>query len=257
MAQFNYEEYERQQAAKRANAPTGGKNLPNTQFINSFLKNDGDTVVVRFPYTSMRDITYETTHNVRFPGDKWDKKVRCVGDGCPLCASGVKTDFRFFVKALVYQVDDNTGKMKVIPAIWDRAAAFADIDIKNKVQQCQDDDIGTLAENLVKIRKTGSGIETRYTLDIIAPTNRIYNKNTCPADFNLLDDVDPIRILTKTFEQYTAALNGGKDEAKKNTPSQDSEEDVPVRQTVTETVTESVEKEKPKEEPRRPVRFQF
>ena len=178
MARFDFAEYERQQAAKRANASNSDKKV-STYFINSFLKNDGDTVVVRFPYKSMNDIVYETTHNVRFPNDKWDKKVRCIGDGCPLCEQGVKADFRFFVKALVYQVDDNTGKMNVLPAIWDRAAAFADKDIKGKIQQCAEDDIGTLADNLVKIRKTGSGLETRYSLDIVSPTNKIYNERTC------------------------------------------------------------------------------
>lgn len=257
MARFDFEQYERQQAAKRANAANGGKSS-NVNFINSFLKNDGDTVVVRFPYSSLRDLEYETTHSVKFPGDKWDKKVRCLGENCPLCASGVKQDIRFFVKALVYQVDDNTGKMQVLPAIWDRAAAFADRDIKTKMQQCIDDDIGELPNNLVKIRKTGSGLETRYSLDIVAPTNKVYNSNTCPANFDLLNDIDPVRILTKTFEQYTAALNGGteaKEEPKAAAAPVQEKVEVAEPEVKPEVVT-PVEEEKPVEQ-KRPVRFQF
>ena len=97
MAQFNFEEYERQQAARRANSGNSALKS-NVNFINSFLKKDGDSVVVRFPYKSMSDISYESTHSVKFPNDKFNKRVRCEGENCPLCKSGVKTDFRFFVK---------------------------------------------------------------------------------------------------------------------------------------------------------------
>lgn len=267
MSQFSYEEYEKQQAARRANAANsnGGK-LNNTQFINSFLKNDGDTVVVRFPYESMRDIMFEATHNVRFPGDKWDKRVRCVGEGCPLCANGVKQDVRFFVKALIYKIDDNTGKMQILPAIWDRAAAFADRDIKGKMQQCAEDGIGPLSNNLVKIRKTGSGLETRYSLDIIAASNKMYNSETCPPKFELLDNVDPLRILTRTYEQYENALNGGTAESSTPVEKVEVKEEVVSEPKFTSPVqtqpiqTPAVEhKAEPASEAevRRPVRFSF
>lgn len=251
MATFNFEDYERQQAARRANSNPNGVKGNNVNFINSFLKNDGDTVTVRFPYKSMKDISYESTHSVKFPNEKFNKRVRCEGENCPLCQSGVKTDFRFFVKGLVYQVDDD-GKMTVIPAIWDRAAAFADIDIKNKMQQCADDDIGTLDENLIKIRKTGSGLETRYTLDIIAPTNKIYNSRTCPADFSLLENIDPAKILTKSFDQYKTALNGGVKEAAVE------ETKAPAKETTYEAPVQKEPKVEAEEEmPKRPVRFAF
>lgn len=204
--QFNYDTYAAQQAARKSGAD-GSKDFPTTQFINSFLKNDGDSVVVRFPYRSMSDVVFETTHSVKFPGDKWNKRVKCVGDNCPLCRQGVKADMRFFVKAIVYVVNEQTGEMQALPAVWDRAAAFADIDIKGKMKQCAEDDIGTLADNLVKIRKTGSGLDTRYTLDIVAPTNKVYNSHTCKADFSILENLDPTRIMTKTIDQYMAALN--------------------------------------------------
>ena len=267
MSQFSFEDYQKQQAARKAaaiNSENGKKG--DTAFINSFLSNDGDTVVVRFPYRSMSDITFESTHSVKFPKSKWNKRVRCQGENCPLCKNGVKTEFRFFVKALVYQVSED-GTMQVIPGIWDRAAAFADIDIKNKMQQCLDDDIGTLADNLVKIRKTGSGLETRYTLDIVAPTNKIYNSTTCPADFTLLEKIDAVKILTKSFDQYIEAINEDKPvELNSKEVNQPEIKQEPVQEqtliqkmenAVQTNVSEEVQTPVQDDQPKRSVRFSF
>lgn len=201
MAQFSYESYSQQQANKRANSSTGGRTGSTTHFVNEFLKNDGDSVVVRFPYHSMDDIKFETTHTVTFPGEKFGKRVRCEGDNCPLCKQGVKLDTRFFVKAIVYVTDPTTGNVNLVPAIWDRPAAFADIDLKNLLAEYDD-----LTENLFKIKRNGSGLDTRYTISIIM-NKTVYNPSVYKADFSGLDEIDPTRILTKTVEQYMKALN--------------------------------------------------
>lgn len=202
MAQFSYETYSAQQAARRASSGTGGsRNQTSTRFVNEWLKNDGDSVVVRFPYHSMDDIKFETTHTVTFPGERFGKRVRCEGDSCPLCKQGVKVDTRFFVKAIVYVTDPASGGVTLVPAIWDRPAAFADIDLKNLMQ-----DYGDLTESLFKIKRNGAGLDTRYTISII--TNRaVYNPDVYKADFSGLESIDPTRILTKTVEQYMKALN--------------------------------------------------
>lgn len=202
MAQFSYESYSAQQAARRSNAGTGGsKTQSSTRFVNEWLKNDGDSVVVRFPYHSMDDIKFETTHTVTFPGERFGKRVRCEGDNCPLCKQGVKVDVRFFVKAIVYVTDPTTGGVTLVPAIWDRPAAFADIDLKNLMQ-----DYGDLTESLFKIKRNGAGLDTRYTISII--TNKaVYNPSVYKVDFTGLDDIDPVRILTKSVDQYMKALN--------------------------------------------------
>ena len=209
MAQFSYETYSAQQAAKRASAGTGSSRpQSNTRFVNEWLKNDGDTVVVRFPYHSMDDIKFETTHTVTFPGERFGKRVRCEGDNCPLCKQGVKVDTRFFVKAIVYVTDPTNGSVSLVPAIWDRPAAFADIDLKNLLTE-----YGDLTESLFKIKRNGSGLDTRYTISII--TNKaVYNPEVYKADFTGLEGIDPTRILTKTVEQYMKALNPDKEEPK-------------------------------------------
>ena len=213
MAQFSYDVYSQQQANKRANSSANGKTGEKTRFVNEWLKNDGDSVVVRFPYHSMNDIKFETTHTVTFPGDKFGKRVRCEGDGCPLCKQGVKLDTRFFVKAIVYVTDPTTGNVNLVPAIWDRPAAFADIDLKNLIQEYDD-----LTEHLFKIKRNGSGLDTRYTISIIM-NKTVYNPSVYKADFSGLDAIDPVKILTKTVEQYMKALN----------PSAEKEESAPVQ----------------------------
>jgi hypothetical protein len=209
MAQFSYESYSAQQAAKRANSTSGGQRPEGkTRFVNEWLKNDGDSVVVRFPYKSMNDINFETTHTVTFPGDRFGKRVRCEGDNCPLCKQGVKVDTRFFVKAIVYVTDPVNGTVSLIPAIWDRPAAFADIDLKGKMQEATEDFGTTLDNLLVRIKRNGSGLTTTYDLSLSLNNNKaVYNPSVFKADFSGLEGLDPSKILTKSVEQYMKALN--------------------------------------------------
>ena len=214
MAQFDYNTYSAQQAARRANSSnTGGRTQSQTHFVNEYLKNDGDSVVVRFPYHSMDDIKFETTHTVTFPGERFGKRVRCEGADCPLCKQGVKVDVRFFVKAIVYVTDPTSGGVTLVPSIWDRPAAFADIDLKNLIME-----YGDLTESLFKIKRNGSGLDTRYTISII--TNKaVYNPEVYKADFTGLESIDPVRILTKSIEQYMKALNPSTEEEPAASPA--------------------------------------
>lgn len=205
MAQFNYEQYAAQQAARKAASTSGdSKNTnsrPEVRFFGEFMKNDGDVVVVRLPYKSMDDVMFETTHLVDYPGRKFKARVSCGGNDCMFCQQGVKVDTRCLVKGLIYEADDS-GKMNRYNGIWDRPSAFADIEIKGLIKE-----YGDLSQALFKIRRTGSGTGTRYTISIVLPNNSIYNDTTCPADFSELDKIDPAKILCKTIAQYEAALN--------------------------------------------------
>lgn len=202
MAQFNYEAYAAQQSARRSAVNTGnGQNQINVKFLNEFLRDDGDVVVVRFPYHTMADISFETTHTVNFPGKKVPSRVRCTGQNCPLCAKGVKLDTRFFVKAIAYLVDETSGSVAPVNVVWDRPAAFADIEIKNLIQE-----YGDISNSLFKIKRNGTGTNTRYTISIITNT-AVYKPEVYKADFSEINDVDASRILTKSMEQYISATN--------------------------------------------------
>lgn len=200
MASYNYDAYAAQQEAQRSNNPNGG---PEVQFLSGYLKEDGDVAVVRFPYHSMSDLVFETTHSVTFPGKRYPSRVRCTGAGCPFCAQGVKVDTRIFVKALAYVVDEQSGEVKLVNTVWDRAAAFADIDIKNLMQE-----YGDISNYLFKIKRNGVGPATRYTISIVM-NNTVYNPAVYKADFSELDKVDPVKILSKSLAQYNEALTPG------------------------------------------------
>lgn len=200
MAQFSYENYAAQQKARGTNNSNGGPTGPEVHFMNEYLKNDGDVAVVRFPYTSMADISFETTHAITFPGKKYPSRVRCAGDNCQFCNQGVKLDTRFFAKALVYVVDE-AGGIKIINTVWDRPSAFADIDIKNLIQE-----YGDLSQQLFKIKRNGTGTATRYTISIIMNAT-VYNPAVYKADFTELNKVDASKILSKSIAQYNEAVN--------------------------------------------------
>lgn len=200
MAKFSYENYAAQQQARNTNSASNGGNGVTVHFMGEYLKEDGDVAVVRFPYRSMDDISFETTHSVTFPGKMYPSRVRCSGDGCQFCKEGVKLDIRFFVKALVYVVGSD-GNVASINAVWDRPSAFADIDIKNLIQE-----YGDLSQQLFKIKRNGKGTSTRYTISIIM-NNTVYNPEIYKADFKELETVDATRILSKSAAQYNAAIN--------------------------------------------------
>lgn len=229
MAQFSYEDYQKQQNERKANNSQQGKGSA-IHFVNEYLKNDGDCVVVRFPYHSLADMKFETTHKVTFPGEKFPKRVRCDGDDCPLCKQGVKLDTRFFLKAIVYLQNLTTGEVELVPAIWDRPSAFADIELKNLIQE-----YGDLTENLFKIKRNGSGLDTRYTISIIM-NKTVYNPEVYKADFSELEKIDPVKILTKSIQQYVEALNPS---AKKEEPQGTTTVAEEVRPVVQEKVVET------------------
>lgn len=209
MAQFSYQKYVDQQAERKAaNANNSGNRGQTTHFVNEFLKNAGDSVVVRFPYNTMDDIKFETTHTVTFPGEKFGKRVRCEDDNCPLCKQGIKLDTRFFVKAIVYVTDPTTGSVNLVPAIWDRPAAFADIELKTKMKEANEDFGTSLSNLLVRVTRKGSGLETKYDLSLTLNNNKaVYNPDFYKADFSSLESIDPSKILTKSIDQYMKALN--------------------------------------------------
>ena len=202
MASFNYDAYAAQQEARKSTNPNSGLG-PEVRFVSDFLKNDGDVIVVRFPYHSMADLVFETTHAITFPGKRFPSRVRCEGDNCPFCAQGIKMDIRFFVKMLVYGIDETTSEVRIFNGIWDRPSAFADIDIKNLMQE-----YGDISNYLFKIKRNGTGTATRYTMSIVM-NNTVYNPAVYKADFTELTKVDPVKILSKSVAQYNEALNPG------------------------------------------------
>lgn len=252
MAQLTYAEYQAKQAAARP-AGNGNANGPKAHYMGEFLKNDGDVAVVRFPYQSMNELSFTTTHNVPMPGAPFGKRIRCTGDdNCEFCAQGIKVDTRFFAKMIVYTVNEQSGEVELNPTVWDRPAAFADIDLKSLFEE-----YGDISEQLFKIKRNGTGTQTRYTISIIM-NKTVYNPSVYKADFSQLDQVDPVKVLSKSVAQYREAMGVG--EAKEEVKSvvrQEVKAAPVVEETYEAPVTRPVvEEAKPVEAPKRP-RYTF
>ena len=220
MAKYNYDEYA---ASKQAYGSTQTGNRVKTHFMGEYLKNDGDSVIVRFPYRTMKDVTIESGHVVTgvFPNNFYGKFVTCTGDdSCPLCKaeddSVRKVVNRCYVKMIVYT--NEGGKVILNPTIWERKAFFADNDLKTLMTE-----YGDLTKTLFKITRTGSGTATRY--QILPIMNKVvYPDEAYIANFTELDTIDPVKVLAKTPKQYLEALN----------PTTETEE---TKVSVTESVT--------------------
>lgn len=200
MANFSRKDYEAQKAANPTTS-SQSKDRVDITFMGSLLNTDGASVVVRFPYHSMDDIVYSSVHTVMdYPGALYGKKIQCEGDGCPLCAAGIKKEMRVLIKLIAYVQEGNVITPKVV--LWDRPSAFADIDLKDAF-----DNYGDLSTRLFKIKRSGVKMNTRYSMLALDKDHAIYNATTCPADFTALESVDADKIMTKTYEQYQKALH--------------------------------------------------
>lgn len=243
MANFTRKEYE---AAGGSRSRQNADRTP-ILFMGSILNKDGASAVIRFPYRSMDDVVYTTTHTVMdYPGAHYGKKIQCLEHNCPLCAQGIKKDVRVLIKVIAYVQEGSSIVPKVV--LWDRPAAFADIDLKDAF-----DNYGDLTNRLFKIKKSGEKMNTRYTIMAIDKDNAIYNNSTCPADFSELETVDAARIMTKTYEQYQAALHPEEKEGAPVAPKV-VEEVTPAVQPQAQPAPEpAVAESQPTQEPARPV----
>lgn len=196
MANFTRKEYEAKHVSTRSN---NNSDRAQVTFLGSLLNIDGSSVVVRFPYHSIDDIVYTTVHTVMdYPGFSYGKRVQCVDHDCPLCVQGLKQENKVYIKMLAYVQEGSSIVVKNV--LWERPAAFADIDLKDAFEN-----YGDLSQRLFKLKRSGVKINTRYNISAIDKDNAIYNNTTCPADFTELDTIDASRIMTKTYEQYERA----------------------------------------------------
>ena len=182
MAYVSREEFLKRQA-ERQNRESEGPYV-------GFLKiEDGGEAVVRFAYDSPDQMDIVTFHLVGEPGkpEYQGKRYNCLResfsdpiDSCPLCASKAPLKQKVFLKMIEYTKDEN-GKIVVTPRIWERSTNWV-----TKIGQLFEE-YGDISDCVFKIKRTGSGLDTRYSDPMLAsPT--IYNANLYPKDFSAFDD---------------------------------------------------------------------
>lgn len=227
---MNYTAYKATQAGRRSNNGGGSGDRPDVHFASEFLGTDGSSVVVRFPYHSMDDILFVPTHSVEWPGRRFGARVKCDEEHpCPLCEEGMAADIRVFVKFIAYTIDANNAVV-LNNVVWDRPAAFADIDMKSLF-----DEYGDISTLLFKIKRSGTGTGTRYNIQPIINKD-VYPDALYVANFSELNQIDPIFILTKSQQQYQEMLHPELAEARKNQQQTSAPTEAPTTQTYTPPV---------------------
>lgn len=197
MATFNYESYVKRDA--NSNSNSGSK----VKYLSSYLHNDGDKVLVRFPYNSVNDIEFCDVHKVNVPGSKYPRQVSCLREdydpveACPLCASGNKPSSKVYLKGIAYVTDEN-GKDVVVPFVWERPSFF----VKKLVDFFEE---GTI-HNVFRIKRNGVAPKVEY--DVIPMDSNIYNTTNYPADFTSLNNFKPagFAYLEKTAAEMYGLL---------------------------------------------------
>lgn len=184
MAEYSYETYE---DLRKSNQSSNQKSNKQRSKVGYFKLDAGKDAIVRFDYETSKDFNLVTVHNVKV-GNAY-RKVSCLRDSgkeplekCPLCAKGEKVSTRFFAK-LIHYTKDETGRIIATPEIANFPKKMADKLVKF-IQE-----YGDLRENLIKIVRTGSGLETEYEPVLANPA--IYKEELgYVKDFKDLDELD-------------------------------------------------------------------
>ena len=160
MAKYSYDTYEDLRKSNQNN-----QQRPKSK-VGYFRLKDGEEAVVRFAYSSPKEFDIVTVHNVKV-GNGY-RKVSCLRTGreplenCPFCAKGEKVSSKFFAKLIHYTKDEN-GRVIATPEVACFAKRKAD-ELVNFIQE-----YGDLRDILIKIRRTGSGLDTEYSFVFANP----------------------------------------------------------------------------------------
>jgi hypothetical protein len=243
--------------------------------VNYFsLKDDGDSAIVRFAHSSVKDFDILTVHTVKTTtkdGKEIYKRVSCLREPgqpasvCPLCTSNNKTISKvvnkFYVKLIEY-VEEN-GKKVPKARVWERPAEFA-----NELKSFMDVN-GDLKNVLFMVTRNGvrGSTSTKYNIVTIPETSPIYKPEFHVKDFSdfegfklegsfyLVKTAEEINTFLKTgeFPRTESSIQKNSTYSRPATPSYDDTQEV--------TQPQPSEQPKPSSQPNpvegRPQRYKF
>lgn len=248
---------------------TGTQQSNNTFKVQFFPKvNDGEEIIVRFPYKSSDEFDLLTVHTVNVNG--YDRQVSCLRNGreplekCPLCSHGPTFDgkfgpvesskirTRFYVKVITYTKDAN-GNIVATPTIWDRPMGFAQ-ELNTLMQE-----YGPLKDVIFKMKRTGQKKDTRYTIMYGNPAiyrNELYPDISAEYDgYNVLGTM----VMNKTADDMNAYIVTGKFpevvRESQNESSTVKNDELPFTMNEPEQITMNFDGVNPTETVSRPVRY--
>ncbi|MFW6008242.1 MAG: hypothetical protein ACOCP8_03155 [archaeon] len=130
--------------------------------------------------------------------DNSTKKVLCPGSGCPLCKSGKAPQVRYQVQVLDR---DDESKVKVLEggkSIFNAIKAYA-----------VDPDYGDPTKYDVKVKKEGSGRETRYTVMASPKRSELTDDELQRIEESKsLEEINQVKSIDEIMEMGLEALVG-------------------------------------------------
>lgn len=212
MASFDYAAYAATVAAAQNKERNSGVK------VGFFKLADGGEALVRFDVAKLEDLDFASIHRVkRNPDDRFcGMSVSCLNPlghtgECPLCDAVLdgdervqKVGKRVFVKLLVSYKDMSTGAWgKPEAVIWERPAGFY------RELMAKLNDYGDLTQHLFKIVRTGSQLDTKYSINYAVPA--VYKADLVPADFSAFDgfEINKHSYWEKTAEECEEYLKTG------------------------------------------------
>ena len=136
--------------------------------VKYFSIKDGEECLVRFLHSSTNDFDIHTVHEIHEEGKKGPTLYECTRtpydpiESCDLCVKGATLKQKIFVHMIKYERNDNGGVTPIVCA-WVKPSGFAR-ELKDLL-----DNYGSLEEHIFKIKRTGSGLDTRYTSPMYVP----------------------------------------------------------------------------------------
>ena len=199
MSKIEFEDYVRQKEPKRG-AQSQGKVLHPDVFY--FKLAEGEEAIVRFMYEDTKEFDLETVHTVQHKGRF--TKVSCNRGGedhCVFCDNNVDVRTRFFVKMLQYTIVN--GKVEKKAVVWDRPAGYAN-ELASFARE-----YGPLKNSVFKIRRTGHGLDTKYTTLYANPA--MYKPEIYTPDTDAFDNWEPRGMMyaRRSNEQMQRFLDTG------------------------------------------------
>lgn len=215
---YSYDDY---LAREKQNNNNQGQNRdysegPNITYLSTLLKNDGNSAIIRFPYTSPNEFDLCQFHEVTVEGSKYPRKVECTcpsnmdeENNCVLCKSKAPLNKRFFMKMVVYINGVAT------PAVFDRPEWFSK-QVAEKIQ-----DYGDLSKHIFKIIRDGAANSTKTNYRIEGPLNllkpQMYNDDLYNPDISIIKDLTPHMMFVKSQSKFLEENQGNyKNEAQED-----------------------------------------
>lgn len=167
-----------------------------TEFkVGFFNIQPGERAIVRFAIESDNDFDIYTLHTVE-NAEKKQMKVDCIRDlrdtvdKCPFCKNNIKIEQKCYIKLIrYYQNSDGTFTPKA--QVWERNVRSSIVnDLRNYLN-----DYGDLSAIVCAITRTGTGLDTKYTISPNLPNASIY-----PIDWSAFNDYSVLGGIVKSWD---------------------------------------------------------